>query len=76
LITYLALGSSHDVVWGRFTVTAVDLRQTIKVSADLEIRAYYAGHVSFQSFSSPQYCHASHMLFVVNLALVYKIDSL
>ncbi|KAG0572445.1 hypothetical protein KC19_VG095700 [Ceratodon purpureus] len=26
-------------------VTAVDLRQTIKVSADLEIRAYYAGHV-------------------------------
>ncbi|KAG0593991.1 hypothetical protein M758_UG037700 [Ceratodon purpureus] len=26
-------------------VTAVDLRQTIKVSANLEIRAYYAGHV-------------------------------
>lgn len=26
-------------------VTAVDLRQTIKVGADLEFRAYYAGHV-------------------------------
>jgi integrator complex subunit 11 len=32
-------------------VTAIDLRQTIKVDADLEIRAYYAGHVRLSSFS-------------------------
>lgn len=31
-----------------FTVTAVDLRQTIKVCDDLHIRAYYAGHVISQ----------------------------
>lgn len=30
---------------------AVDLRQTIKVYEDLEIKAYYAGHVSAISFS-------------------------
>lgn len=28
-------------------VTAVDLKQTIQVDEDLQIRAYYAGHVSF-----------------------------
>lgn len=29
-------------------MTAVDLRQTIKVCEDLHIRAYYAGHVISQ----------------------------
>jgi hypothetical protein len=36
---------------GGLTVTAIDLRQTIKVDADLEIRAYYAGHVRLSSSS-------------------------
>lgn len=29
------------------SVIAVDLKQTIQVDKDLQIRAYYAGHVSF-----------------------------
>lgn len=30
-------------------VIAVDLKQTIQIDEDLEIRAYYAGHVRFLS---------------------------
>jgi len=33
-------------------VTAVDLRQTVQVDEDLQIRAYYAGHVRLVSFIS------------------------
>lgn len=65
LFWIMLLDFSHDMTWGRFTVTAVDLRQTIKVSADLEIRAYYAGHVSSQPCS--QYCTPVQMLSVVSL---------
>lgn len=34
----------------RFAVTAVDLKQTVLVDRDLQIRAYYAGHVWFKLF--------------------------
>lgn len=51
------------MAWCRFTVTAVDLRQTIKVSADLEIRAYYAGHVSSQALQSSMSCTYAYALF-------------
>lgn len=34
------------------TVIAVDLKQTVQVDEDLEIRAYYAGHVRLMSFIS------------------------
>ena len=33
-------------------VTAVDLKQTVQVDKDLQIRAYYAGHVRFLDFLS------------------------
>lgn len=32
-------------------MTAVDLKQTIQVDKDLQIRAYYAGHVSVMSIN-------------------------
>lgn len=32
------------------SVIAVDLKQTVQVDKDLQIRAYYAGHVSFTNF--------------------------
>lgn len=35
-----------------FAVIAVDLKQTIRVDEDLEIRAYYAGHVRIKSILS------------------------
>ncbi|KAL3655340.1 Cleavage and polyadenylation specificity factor subunit 3-II [Castilleja foliolosa] len=37
--------SSEDIVECIKKVTAVDLKQTIQVDKDLQIRAYYAGHV-------------------------------
>ncbi|MCH86491.1 cleavage and polyadenylation specificity factor subunit 3-II-like, partial [Trifolium medium] len=33
-------------------VIAVDLKQTVQVDEDLQIRAYYAGHVRLMSFIS------------------------
>ncbi|CAK9135579.1 unnamed protein product [Ilex paraguariensis] len=36
-------------------MTAVDLKQTVQVDKDLQIRAYYAGHVRFLNFI-PQVC--------------------
>ena len=33
-------------------VIAVDLKQTVQVDKDLQIRAYYAGHVKFLNFTS------------------------
>lgn len=33
-------------------VTAVDLKQTVQVDKDLQIRAYYAGHVSILNLMS------------------------
>lgn len=33
--------------WFLIAVIAVDLKQTVQVDKDLQIRAYYAGHVRF-----------------------------
>lgn len=44
------------------TVLAVDLKQTVHVDEDLQIRAYYAGHVRLVSFIFDVIFHA-----VINL---------
>lgn len=31
----------------RFTVTAVNINETTEIEEDFEVRAYYAGHVSY-----------------------------
>lgn len=36
----------------QFPVTAIDIKQTVQVDSDLQIRAYYAGHVSSLILSS------------------------
>lgn len=33
------------LIWFLIVVIAVDLKQTVQVDKDLQIRAYYAGHV-------------------------------
>lgn len=38
------------LIWFLFAVIAVDLKQTVHVDKDLQIRAYYAGHVRLLKF--------------------------
>lgn len=56
------------LIWFLIVVIAVDLKQTVQVDKDLQIRAYYAGHVRLIDYS------CAHGLFKAMFALHNNID--